>query len=142
MIKLTSTKLQLLIRWCSSMRSYWHKGTPYRYRPEVSEFYDHMIVWETGYAMLADKLILPRVYLTDSRIPRGLRLQKWVTIPNVGRVKFYIYASRDKTAHFITKRNKRNTFIRFYMDCPFCGKHTPVGRFHQHAETHMDMYNG
>lgn len=123
-MRATNEKIRILNKWCSSNYNYYYKNTFVEnietFEPWWSRGY---IKYEKGYEKLADLLVIPRLYLTDSRMPKDFTLEKTVTIPLVGQVTFYIYESGKK-------------FVRVWMDCPFCGKRVSVKGFSQHAVIH------
>jgi hypothetical protein len=84
----------------------------------------------SSYKVLARMLGIPDEYLTDSRYPSNdYSLDKRIHLPGVGFVRFIV--------HPVRQAPNGAGFLRFYVECPACGKKYPVGRMHQHVRGHQ-----
>lgn len=117
-------RYQLLYAWVSRHGNYWYGNTPIDYNVGREHGYQRL----DGGVKLADKLHIPEIFITQSRMPADFSLDKKVEIENFGAVHIRVYKSGERG------------LLRFYMDCPACGKHLSMGRWWQHMDVHV-RYN-
>lgn len=115
--------------YCTSALKHWVRQGDVDRPASDEERRNDLFVIKCGYEVLAEVLDIPREYLEYARYPSpSYTLDKRVYLPQVGFAHFTVYA-RGKSPS--------SGLLRFYVECPACGKSVPVGRMNQHIGGHQ-----